>query len=94
MWSAFIMRLKLPEICMKSRLINCPLIPSLSGYDFSQIYFISNKKNILTIWDEEYFNDGNCNFSIVLFLFNPQSRAEFFRLASYFQEIVFDWWSL
>jgi len=49
MWSASIMRIKLPEICMKSRLINCPSIPSLSGYDFSQIYFISNKK--------KHFND-------------------------------------
>ena len=31
MWSAFIVRLKLPEIYMSSRLINCESIPGLSG---------------------------------------------------------------
>ena len=33
MWSAFIEHLKLPKIYIKSRLINCQLISSLSDYD-------------------------------------------------------------
>ena len=33
MWSAFIVRLKLPEIYILSPLNNCQLFPTLSGYD-------------------------------------------------------------
>jgi len=37
MWSALIVSLKLPDINMYSRLINCQLISGLSGYDCTQV---------------------------------------------------------
>ena len=54
MWFKFIARLILPEIYILSRMINCQLIPSQSGYDCTLVGWLEGWN---VGWSVGYLND-------------------------------------